>query len=64
MKALMSEKLREIISDPQGSKELQRGISSLSNKTDCDKNKSTEISVGSAKYRIQFVQRNQDIRDK
>ncbi len=60
----MSEKLREIISDPQGSKELQRGISKLSDKTDCDNNRSTEISVGTSKYRIQFVQRNQGIKDK
>jgi hypothetical protein len=59
MKALMSEKLRGIISNPEGSKELQKGISKLSDKTSSDNNKGTEISVGTAKYRIQFVQRNQ-----
>lgn len=54
---MMSDTLRKIISDPEGNKELQRGISRLIDKNDCS-NGSTEIFVGIEKYKIQFVQRN------
>lgn len=51
MRAVMSDKLRKILRDPQGRRELQQALVKL----DVSKNKSTEISVGSDRYQIQFM---------
>jgi hypothetical protein len=51
MRAVMSDKLRKILRDPQGRRELQQALVKL----DVTKNKSTEISVGKDRYQIQFM---------
>ncbi|MBS0351199.1 MAG: hypothetical protein JSR33_08455 [Proteobacteria bacterium] len=51
MRAVMSDKLRKILRDPQGRRELQQALVRL----DVTKNKSTEISVGNDRYQIQFM---------
>ncbi|MBS0350440.1 MAG: hypothetical protein JSR33_04485 [Proteobacteria bacterium] len=47
----MSDKLRKILHDPHGRRELQQALVKL----DITKNKSTEISVGDDRYQIQFM---------
>lgn len=50
MRAVMSNELRKILRDPQGRRELQKGMSKL------DANKGTEIiTVGGHQYQIQFM---------
>jgi hypothetical protein len=49
MRAIMSDKLRKILRDPQGRRELQQALIKL------DVMKSTEISVGNDHYKIQFM---------
>lgn len=53
MKAIMSDKLRKIIRDPQQLKELQKGISKLGQEEGVKK--STEITVGKHRYKLQSV---------
>lgn len=54
MKAIMSERLRAIIRDPQSNQELEIGMSKLGSKTGSAT--SAIISIGSHQYKIQFVQ--------
>lgn len=49
MRAIMSDKLRRIIRDPQGNRALQKGLSTL------DVKKSTVILAGGHHYKIQFL---------
>lgn len=51
MRAVMSDKLRKILRDPQGRHALQQALVRL----DDPKNKTTEISVGKDRYQIQFM---------
>jgi hypothetical protein len=51
MQAVMSDKLRKILRDPQGRRELQQALI----KMDVTQSKSTEISVGDDRYQIQFM---------
>lgn len=53
MKAIMSDKLRKIIRDPQQLKELQKGISKLGQGEGVKK--STVITVGNHQYKLQSV---------
>lgn len=53
MQAVMSDKLRKILRDPQGRCELQQALIRL----DVIKNKNIEISVGDDRYQIQFMPR-------
>ena len=57
MKALMSDTLREIISDPQKSEELKKGVSKLHGET--NEQSSATVSIGNQKYQVRFVHRNQ-----
>jgi len=50
MKAVMSEKLRAILRDPEGRRELQKVMS----QTDAKK-EGMEITVNGQKYKVQFV---------
>lgn len=54
MKAIMSDKLREIIRDPKKSRELRRGLIKLGYNIDHGSNV-TEVSIGNHTYKIQFV---------
>jgi hypothetical protein len=54
MKAVMSDKLRKIISNPKTNRELQEKMSKLSSVCD-SKNSSTEISIDDHKYRVHFI---------
>ncbi len=49
MRAIMSDKLRKIIRDPQGMKELQKGISQLS------QGKETKVTIRGHQYNLKFV---------
>ncbi len=49
MRAIMSDKLRKILQDPQGRKELQKVMSKS------DATKSAEITVGEKHYKVQFM---------
>jgi hypothetical protein len=51
MQAVMSDKLRKILRDPQGRRELQQALV----KMDVTQSKSTEISVGNDRYQIQLM---------
>jgi len=62
MKALMSDKLRQIIRDPKANKELEDGISRLS-ASKCENN-SAEISVGERTYKIKFIQPEKENKEK
>ncbi len=55
MKALMSETLREIISDPKKNEELKKGVSELQSKTPHVK---AIVNIGNQKYEVRFVHRN------
>lgn len=57
MKALMSDKLREIIRDPKKSQELRQGISQLSTQAHQGE-KAAQISIGGHIYKIQFVRQD------
>ena len=49
MRAIMSEKLRKILRDPEGRRELQKAMSKMK------VTRGTEISVGGDRYKIQFM---------
>ncbi|MBS0350987.1 MAG: hypothetical protein JSR33_07370 [Proteobacteria bacterium] len=51
MQAVMSDKLRKILRDPQGRRELQQALV----KMDATQSKSMEIFVGDDRYQIQFM---------
>lgn len=53
MKAIMSNTLREIISDPKKNKELRKGVSKIhGRKSGSDK---TTVKIGGKNYEIEFV---------
>ncbi len=54
MKAVMSDKLREIISDPKKSEELRKGISKLNANSEHG-DKAAQVSIGGHNYKIEFV---------
>jgi len=58
MKAVMSDKLRKIISNPKTNRELQQKMSKLSSTCDTKNGDSAEISFDNHKYRVQFVSVN------
>ena len=55
MRAIMSNKLRRIISDPAGGEELQKGISKLNHQ---GSKESAEITIGGHKYKIRYIYTN------
>lgn len=54
MKAIMSKRLRAIITDPKANQELEVGLSKLGSKTGSAN--SAVISIGVHRYKIQFIQ--------
>lgn len=57
MRSFMSEKAREIISDPQRNKELRNAIAQL-NETSSDGINSIKTEIGNKTYNIRFVNQN------
>jgi hypothetical protein len=55
MRAIMSDRLRNILRDPKANKELEKGISKLSAQGEKAAD-SVTISVGNQKYEVQFVE--------
>ncbi len=56
MKAIMSDKLREIINDPKKAEALDKGISQLGVKTGhTEKEAEVSIPIGSDRYKIKFI---------
>lgn len=49
MKAVMSDKLRSILRDPQGRRDLQKAMSQS------DSNKSMDVTVRGKHYKIEFI---------
>ncbi len=63
MKAMMSETLRGILSDPKKNRALEEGISRLSSQRENAK-ASTIISVGGHEYKVRFVKADSKKRSK